>query len=660
VKRFVLLLAAVAAALAGTAALSAKNAGAPPPGEWRHYGSDLHGSRYSSLEQIGPENFRSLRLAWTWDSPDNAVLRKNPDLRTGPNEGTPIMVGGVLYTVTSLNQVAALDAATGKTLWLHHPGSRGNVHRGVAYWEDARKRNRRIFVATADSYLLALDAGTGKPVRSFGKDGRVDLTLGLRRPVDRKLVSVTSPPVVCGDVIVVGGSVDDFQDKREMPPGDVRGFDARTGKRLWTFHTVPQAGEFGNETWEDESWKYTGNTNVWTVMSYDPELDYVYLPVSTPTNDWYGGHRKGENLFAESLVCLEAKTGRRVWHFQIVHHGLWDYDLPCAPNLIDVTVDGKRVKAVAQVTKQAFCFVFDRVTGKPLWPVEERPVPSSTVPGERASPTQPFPTRPAPFDRQGVTLDDLIDYTPELRREAEEILKRDWVYGPLYTPPATRPTILMPGWVGGASWAGAAADPETGLLYVPSITNAMWLALEKPESPDTTVDYKIGPNGYRIAGPQGLPLFKGPYGRVTAIDLNTGEHRWTAVQGEGPRNHPALKHLNLPPLGIHHRTYVLTTKTLLLATQEGGWFNEETPTEPPVLRAFDKATGRLIGEVPLPAHPTGAPMTYLAGGKQYVAVPVGGSGKPAALAALSLGPAAGSGPPRAAARAAERDGEPAR
>lgn len=609
----------------------------PPAGEWRVYGADHAGSRYSPLEQINAGNFAQLQVAWKWDSVDNPVLRMRQDLHPGPNEATPLMIGGVLYTSTSLNQVAAIDAATGKTLWVHNPGTYGGVHRGVAYWEGRRdgKPDRRILIATNDCYLLALNAETGKPIHSFGKDGRVDLTLGLRRPVPRKLASVTSPPMVVGDVAVVGGAIDDFQDRKEMPPGDVRGFDVRTGKRLWTFHTVPQEGEHGNDTWEDGSWRYTGNTNVWTLMSADPALGYVYLPVSTPTNDWYGGHRKGANLFAESVVCLQAKTGKRVWHQQLVHHGLWDYDLPCAPNLLDIRVGGKKVKAVAQVTKQGFCFVFDRVTGKPIWPIEERPVPRTKMPGDRSWPTQPFPTRPAPFERQGVSDENLIDYTPELRAEAKEILKT-WNHGPLYTPPSTQRTILLPGWVGGASWAGAAVDPESGWLYVPSITNAMWLALKKPTGPSADVDFKIDENGYRIEGPRGLPLFKGPYGRVTAIDMNSGDHRWVAVQGEGPRNHPALRHLNLPPLGIYHRTYTLVTKTLLLATQESGWFNQETPTEPAKLRAFDKRTGRFLGEVGLPSHPTGAPITYLTGGKQYVVIPVGGSNKPAELIAVAL------------------------
>lgn len=640
-RRLLVITAFATAFAAGATAHAARSSRQETPtGEWRVYGSDFAGSRYSPLDQINRDNFRNLRVAWTWSSIDNDLLKSHPELHPGPNEATPLMIGGVLYTSTSLNQVAALDATTGKLRWSYDPGCFGGVHRGLAYWDGPRRARSgtggpRLFLATSTSYLISLDPATGKPDPKFGKDGRVDLTLGLRRPVDRKQVSHTSPPIVCGDVIVVGGAVDDFGDHKQMPPGDVRGFDARTGKQLWVFQSVPQEGEYGQETWEDGSWKYTGNTNVWTVMSYDPELDYVYLPFGTATNDWYGGHRKGDNLFSESLVCLNARTGKRVWHYQMVHHGLWDYDLPCAPNLIDVTVKGKRVKAVAQVTKQAFTFVFDRKTGKPLWPIEERPVPPTRMPGDRASLTQPFPTKPAPFERQGVTEEDLIDWTPELRSQAREILK-EWNYGPLYTPPFTKKTMLVPGWVGGASWAGASHDPETGMLYVPSVTTPMWLALKKPSSPMADVDFKIDENGYKIEGPQGLPLFKGPYGRITAIDLNTGDHRWVKPLGEGPRDHPAIKHLNLPPLGRNRRGYLLTTKTLVIAIQEGSWFNTETPEEPSKLRAFDKRTGELVGEVDLPAHATGSPITYLAGGKQYYVFPTGGGYEPARLVALCL------------------------
>lgn len=604
------------------------------PEEWPVYGRDYAGSRYSPLDQINPDNVKDLQIAWRWSSPDNDAVKKNPAVRPGPNEATPLMIGGVLYVSTSLNRVAAIDAATGQSLWVHDPNGTGFIHRGVAYWTDGVEQ--RILMATGDAHLLALDAKSGKPIPTFGESGRVDLTKGLRRPVNRSLVSCTSPPILCGDVVVVGGRVDDFQDQREMPPGDVRGFDVRTGKLLWTFHTVPQKGEFGNETWEDDSWQYTGNTNVWAVMSYDPELGYVYLPVSTPTNDWYGGHRKGDGLFGDSLVCLDAQTGKRVWHFQLVHHGLWDYDLPCAPNLVDITVNGKRIKAVAQVTKQGFCFVFDRVTGKPIWPIEERPVPPSKVPGERASPTQPVPTRPAPFDRQGVTEDDLIDLTPELKEAARRILER-YHYGPLFTPPSERPTIQLPGIFGGASWAGAAADPETGILYVPSVTEPWVVTLIKPPSPKATVDYTVGfGQAQKLVGPQGLPLFRPPFSRITAIDLHTGEHRWMVPLGEGPRDHPALKGLNLPPLGHNQRGFVLVTKTLLLAVQEGSSFGLTPATFPPKLRAFDKATGRQIAAIDLPAHATGAPITYQVGGRQYIVIPTGGTFNPAELIALRL------------------------
>jgi len=619
------------------AALAAPgSAGRAPQGEWRAYGADAFSSKYSPLAQLGPGNFEQLRVAWDWPSPDRDLMRQDPNLKPGPNEGTPLMIGGVLYVPTGLNQVAAIEAHSGRTLWVYNPNSNGNVHRGLAYWE--KGADRRLYLATRDSYLIALDPRTGRPIPRFGRGGRVDLTEGLRRPVrDRNLVSVTSPPTVCNDVVVVGGSVDDFQETKEMPVGDVRGYDARTGRLLWTFHTVPQAGEVGNETWEQDSWKYTGAANVWTWMSCDPELDLVYLPVSTPNNDWYGGHRPGAGLFGESVVCLEARTGKPRWHFQIVHHGLWDYDLPCAPNLVDVTVRGRRVKAVAQVTKQAFCFVFDRVTGEPLWPIEERPVPPTPMPGDRAWPTQPFPTKPAPFDRQGLTDADVIDFKPHLKQEALGIL-RTWNRGVLYTPPTTQRTILMPGWVGGASWAGAAADPETGLLYVPSISNPMWLQLEPPKGPNADVRYKIGENGYHIEGPRGLPLVKPPYGRITAIDLNTGDHRWMVPHGDGPRRHPELRDLSLPPLGLHRRGYLIATKTLLIGTQEGSWFSSERPTEPPVLRAFDKATGRLLGQVPLPrgTHATGAPITYLAKGRQHVAIPYGGGNLPPGILALAL------------------------
>jgi quinoprotein glucose dehydrogenase len=478
-------------------------------------------------------------------------------------------------------------------------------------------------------------------------DGRIDLTQGLHRPVDRKRYAVTSPPTICRDVVIIGSSIDDLPNRKEAPPGDVRGFDPRTGKLLWTFHTVPRKDEPGVETWGDESWKYTGNTNVWAPMSADEDLGYVYLPVSTPTNDWYGGHRPGNNLFADSLVCLEAKTGKRIWHFQIVHHGLWDYDTPAAPTLCDITVDGKPVKAVAQVTKQGMCFVFDRRTGKPVWPIEERPVPQSNVPGEKSSPTQPFPTKPAPYERQGIKEEDLIDFTPELRKEALEIIKR-YDHGPLYTPPSLRGTINLPGWAGGSNWQGAAFDPETGMLYIPSITSTIVVQLEKPKGKsDFTYERTMKA---RLDGPRGLPLVKPPYGRLTAIDLNTGERAWMVPLGRGPRDHPALKDVkDLPEkLGGAQRGHALATKALLFVGQEGNIekviglirdgkaIEAMTETPPGVLYAFDKKTGATLAEIPLPGPVTGALMTYTLGKKQYIVFPVGGLFTPDELIALSI------------------------
>ena len=410
-------------------------------GEWRQYAGDVYGRKYSPLSQITSDNIQHLRAVWRWGTPDRALQEANPAWRTSKNEETPLMVNGVLYTVTGLGLVAALDPATGQTRWVYDPESykagrpnnHGFVHRGLAYWTDGKIA--RLLVGTADAYLISIDTLTGKPDRHFGNGGKVDLTLQIPR-AKRALTFTARRPLVAGDVIVVGSSIADGATSKVMPPGYVVAYDVRTGHLRWTFHTVPREGEFGYDTWLNNSGEYSGNTNVWAGMTYDPELDYVYLPVSTPTSDYYGGHRPGNNLFAESLVCLEAKTGKRVWHFQAVHHGLWDYDFPATPILGDITVDGRRIPAVMQVSKQAFTYVFDRRTGQPVWPIEERPVPQSTVPGEWTSPTQPFPTKPPPFDLQGSIEENLIDFTPELRKRALRQL-RNFEHGPLFTPPLT-------------------------------------------------------------------------------------------------------------------------------------------------------------------------------------------------------------------------------
>ncbi len=599
-------------------------------GEWRVYGGDNANRKYSPLAQINKDNVKNLTIAWKWESPDLKLQAQNRALTSYGYEATPLAIGPTLYISTSLSQVAAINAATGETIWVHdpeaykagRPTNLGFVHRGLAYWTDGTEE--RLLVGTADAYLVALDAKTGKPIPSFGENGRVNLAKAIPLAQNSRNYAVTSPPLICRDVVVVGASISDGPTTREMPRGDVQGFDVRTGKPLWVFHTIPQAGEFGNETWENESWKYTGNANVWTIMSADDELGYIYLPVSTPTNDWYGGHRLGNNLFAESLVCVEAKTGKRVWHFQTVHHGVWDYDLPAAPILCDVTVGGRRVRAVAQLTKSGFTFVFDRVTGKPVWPVEERPVPASTVPGERLSPTQPVPTKPAPYEIQGATEDNLINFTPELRAEAKKILEQ-FDHGPIFTPPTERGTINMPGWGGGANWWGASFDPDTSMLYIPSVSAPIVVKLIKPDAARSNFTYVRGGVG-SVQGPKGLPLFKPPYGRVTAINLSTGEQAWMTPNGDGPRTrlNEAIKtatgkDIDVGPVGAGGSGPLLT-KTLLFIGQGASGRGGTGRDGANVMRAFDKATGKTVAEIELPGVPNGTPMTYSLNGRQYIVV----------------------------------------
>jgi quinoprotein glucose dehydrogenase len=595
--------------------------------EWRYYGGDAGSTKYSPLEQINRENVAKLKIAWAWDPPEIATQAENRRLISYANEGTPLMIGGTLYVSTSFSQVAAINAQTGKTVWVFdpeayktgRPTNLGFLHRGVAYWTDGRQE--RIFIGTGDGYLWAIDAKTGKAVPDFGEGGKINLAKAIPLAQNARNYAVSSPPVVCRDVVIVGSSISDGPANKEAPRGDIQAFDARTGKPLWTFHSIPQTGEYGNDTWENDSWKYTGNTNVWTLMSADEELGYVYLPFGTPTNDWYGGHRLGNNLFAESLVCVEAKTGKRVWHYQTVHHGLWDYDLPGAPVLCDITVNGRRIKAVAQITKTGFTFVFDRATGKPVWPIEERPVLQSTVAGERTSPTQPFPTKPAPFERQGATEDNLIDFTPELRAEAKKILQQ-YDHGPLFTPPTEKGTINLPGWGGGGNWWGAAFDPQTSMFYVPSITFPIVVKLVKPDPARSNFNYVRGGAGLgsTVPGPKGLPLFKPPYGRITAINLNSGEQAWMIPHGDGQRKRVSeIVGKDVGPLGAGGGGPLLT-RTLLFVGQGASGRGGSGADGDNLLRAFDKATGKVIAEIALPAVPTSTPMTYLMGGKQYIAL----------------------------------------
>ena len=627
----------VLAAFFMSAAITGISAQSVADTEWRHFGHDAANTKYSPLDQITPDNFNDLEIAWRWTSIETEVTSEREELRPGPFKSVSLMIDGLVYLSTSLSQVAALDAGTGELVWsydprtydrLDRPGNMGWQHRGVSYWEDDDSDDARVFIATHDLFLVALNAKTGTQYSDFGADGAVDLSTTLGRAVDRSRFTHSQPLAIAGNTVIVGSIVQDTNlQYREADPGHVRGFDTRTGEMKWIFHTIPQGDEFGADSWHNESWRYSGHSNVWGTMAVDEELGYVYLPTGTPTNDWYGGMRPGDNLFAESLICVDAETGERIWHFQAVHHGLWDYDFPTAGNLLDITVDGRPIKAIAQSSKQAFTYVFNRVTGEPVWPIEERPVPQGAVPGEWYSPTQPFPTKPAAFDLQGITVDDLIDFTPELREEAIRIAGRAQL-GPIFTPPPVRgsgkPIIQSPGPGGGINWPGTAVDPETGQLFIPSQTRLRAVELiEYP--PPATVGYFTDPWASPVPGPSGLPLVKPPYKRITAIDLNTGDHSWMQPHGDGPRNHPAIKHLNLPALGGHggmHGGGPLVTKTLLVVNS-GGRYVEDQIASASTITAYHKDNGEYLGSITLPAIPYGNPITYLHEGKQYIAVAVG-------------------------------------
>ncbi len=617
--------------------------------EWLAHGGDPANRKFSALAEIDRANVHELEIAWRWHSIDDATRETDAYLNQTMFEATPLMLGGTLFLTTAFTRAVALDATTGEQRWLYDPQSHlfptrvpiGIHSRGVASWSSGG--DRRIVFGTSDGFLVALDAHTGALVPAFGTGGRVDLTLELRRPVDRRFYSLTSPPAVCGDVIVVGSWVPDMPIVRNAGPGDVRGFDARSGELLWTFHTIPQAGEVGHDTWQADAAESVGNTNVWSLMSADEALGLVYLPVSMPSDNFYGGARLGDNLFSDSLVALDCKTGERRWHQQLIHHDVWDYDIASPPNLVELVIEGRPIAAVAQPTKAGFLFVFDRATGAPVWPIEERPVPASSLPGERVSATQPFPTRPPPFERQGVSDDDLIDFTPELRAEARRFVA-DYEIGPLYTPPSARGAIHLPGWSGGASWGGAAFDPATHTLYVPSITEPIALRM-RPTGFRTWLKNVFGPAEDRIEAdweidfvrgarlPNGLPLLKPPYGRITAYDLDRGEIRWQVANGTGPVDHPLLAELELPRLGTTGRSSVLIAGDLLFAS-EGA--SQKVQGGDPFFRAYAKATGELVWEVKLDSHAVGAPMTYRAAGRQFVVVATGGFGEKHELVAFAL------------------------
>ncbi|RPI54903.1 MAG: pyrroloquinoline quinone-dependent dehydrogenase [Acidobacteria bacterium] len=674
-------------------------------GEWPHWGGDLGSTKYSPLDQITRDNVKDLRIAWRWKS-ENYGPRPQFNM-----EATPLMVGGVLYTTAGFRpNVVAINAATGETLWSYRldEGTRGDraprsVSRGVEYWSDGKQA--RIILITRGYQLVSLDAKTGLPDPAFGRNGVIDLYQDFDQPPPQDgVISSTSPAVVVRNVIVIGAAMvgGTAPRSKENTKGYIRGFDVRTGKRLWTFHTIPQPGEFGNDTWLNDSWSYTGNTTVWSPFSADEELGYVYLPVESATGDYYGGHRPGNNLFAGSLVCVDARTGKRVWHQQLVHHDIWDYDLASPPTLINITVNGKPIRAVAQTTKWSYLFVFDRVNGTPVWPVEERRVEAGNVPGEWYSPTQPHPTRPAPYDRQGVSEQDLIDFTPELNAEARAMIK-DYKIGPLFTPPIVagtdglRATLQIPAAQGSALWQGAAWDPETNMLYIPSVTNMSANALQPggersdmnfigggggggrggapdrgrgappaggrgataagPRGGGAPVDPQaaggggggrgrggpvvLGPGASRGPwgmGPQGLPLIKPPYGRITAYNMNTGDIVWQVANGdtyEWIKTHPALKGVTIPKTGRADEGGIVVTKTLAFAGQGCGLFRGGGGGGP-MFYAYDKMTGAVVHELELPANTCGNPMTYMVNGKQYIVVAVGAQNFPAELVALSL------------------------
>lgn len=651
--------------------------------EWRYFGGDRAFTRYSPADQINRDNVKNLRVVWRRPAVDDKLKDAFPNLRVNQYlRSTPIMIDGLLYAQDVHGFVSAFDAGTGATVWQQEPFARtseeatGQSTRGVDYWKGSG--DQRVFVVRGE-YLYALNAKTGKTYPDFGDKGRASLHFTEHSLAGR--FSDSTGPLVVGDVVVVTGNTSgagDGGNKKEAAPENVRGFDARTGRLLWTFNVVPQAGEYGNDTWGGESWKVAGDLGAWNPMSADEQLGYVYIPLTSPTASSYGGWRPGDNLYSDSLVALDAKTGKRVWHYQMIHHDLWEYDNVGPATLADLTVDGRKIKAVIQPNKNGFLYVLNRVTGEPVWPIVERPMPASTVPGERAAATQPIPTKPPPFDRQGATEDDLIDFTPELRRQALEAAK-PYLLGPLYTPPSIRSddadgkrgTLTVPGAWGAGNWNTGAFDPETGMYYAVSMTMAGTRGLRSTKGVETaTMEYAGGgpaapppggdgaaattappanpdPNFVEGLGTQvaGLPLVKGPYGRITAFNLNAGDLVWMVANGDGPRNHPLLKGLNLPPLGVPNRPAPLVTKTLLFLG-EGSDAIIGTPQAPwawgKKFRAYDKATGKVIAEIELPSGATGAPMTYMHKGKQIIVVPIGAKDHPAEFVGLGLPDAAAS------------------
>ncbi|MGD0136528.1 MAG: pyrroloquinoline quinone-dependent dehydrogenase [Bryobacteraceae bacterium] len=658
-------------------------------GEWPHYTADLKGTKYSPLDQINASNFNKLEVAWRFKT-DNLGTRPEYKL-----EGTPIMVKGVLYTTAGTRRsVVALDPKTGELMWVYslREGQRAAIAprqlsgRGLSYWTDGKGDDRVLFVTTGYR-LIALNAHTGQPISGFGKSGMVDLKEGMVTGAGQQIdletgeAGLHSTPLVVKDVVIVGSSFKEGMTvvTHNNTKGLVRAFDVRSGKLLWTFNTIPRPGEFGNETWENGSWATNGNTGVWTQMTVDEDLGLVYLPVESPTSDFYGGERPGDNLFGESLVCVDLKTGKRKWHFQVVHHAIWDYDLSSAPILADINVDGKAIKAVALPSKESYLYVFDRVTGKPVWPIEERPVPQSDVPGEKTSPTQPFPTKPPAYGRNFLKIpDDLIDFTPELRAQAKDAVAR-YKTGPMFLPPIVGNSNLLGALnlgnaSGGTNWPGAGYDPETHIVYAQAHQSALFpISLRTPPQGFSDIHYVMGRNDtdFRVSeGPgfgsaadapqskrapapaapaaapaggltvQGLSIVKPPYGVISAIDLDRGDLKWQVPYGETPdavRNNPALKGMNLPNTGQPGSVGLVVTKTLVILGDSQVTTTSAHPRGA-MLRAYDKGTGKEVGAVYMPAPQSGSPMTYMVDGRQYIVVAVSGGAYSGEYIAYALPP----------------------
>lgn len=610
-------------------------------GDWPSWAGSWNASRYSPLDQINAENVDELEIAWQWSTQG-----------FGPgtdfvNPSTPLEVGGVLYAnVGTTRNVVALDATSGQVLWMFRydegdrfdEAPRKGAGRGVAYYNNGQKA--RIFDISPGYQLVSLDPETGILDPSFGDGGIVDLYVGVRNGDDPRYpypdIGISAPPFIMNDVIVVGAAHRTGGRPRSKfnTKGDIRGFDVNTGELLWTFHTIPERGEYGYESWISGN-DITGNSGVWAAISGDPELGHVYLPIEDPTGDYYGGDRHGDNLFSSGLVALDVRTGERQWHYQFIHHDIWDWDIPSPPIIADLP-NGRKV--VMSVTKQAWVYTFDRLTGEPIWPIVERPVPVGDVPNEWYAPTQPFPTRPAPFDRQGFTEEDMIDWTPEIKALALESVEGFRLSPSIYSPPSlqdapdgTRGLLSLPSSTGGSNWESSAFDPETGILYVPSRTQLQVLALAK--NPESDIDLSQG-FGVRAPRVQGLQIVKPPYGRITAIDMNSGDHLWMIANADTPdniKNHPLLEGIDIPRTGIPTRAGVLLTKSLLFVAEGTGGVGAS-----PIFRAVNKETGDIIAEIDLPANQGGIPFTYEHAGKQYVAMFVTSGNSAAELIAYAL------------------------